>query len=243
MKQTIAVLLLLALAAASLAGCRRKPERQGSVTGEPVTDNSFVREADYPAVLAAAQETGLELEPGLYLTAVQAYTGVYPEDDAGEQVENVAAATLVNFSPLAYKYIEFTVTAGEVSYTFFVSTLPVGGKLTVVEKNKTPFAGASDPEAVVTSVEPFPNQPSMHPEALRLAYGDETVYAENICNEELHNVCVYYKTVNENGYLGGVTFRARLGDIDPERTAKTAAPGLKKNTGKILFVTIGQTAE
>lgn len=242
MKKTIAVFLLLMLAAASFSGCRRGG-KQGSVTAEPVTDNTFVREEDYSAVLAAAQETGLMLETGLYLTAVQAYTGVDPENGDGTYVENVAAATLVNLSPLAYRYLEFTVTANGASYTFFVTTLPVGGKLTVIEKTAAPFAGAENMQAEVTSVEPFPNQPSLYPESLRIAYGEETVYAENISEEPLADVCVYYKTVDENGYLGGITYRVRLGDIDQGETAQSAAPGLRKNAAKIVFATIGQAAD
>lgn len=242
MKKTVAVLLLLMLLTASFSGCRHG-KKQGSVTAEPVSDNTFVREEEYSDVLAAAEKTGLMLETGLYLTSVRAYTGVNPENGDGAYVENVAAATLVNLSPLAYRYLEFTVTADGASYTFFVSTLPVGGKLTVIEKTAAPFAGAENMQAEVTSVEPFPNQPTLYPDSLRIAYAEETVYAENISGEPLSNVCVYYKTVDENGYLGGVTYRVRLGDIEPGQTAQSAAPGLRSSAGKIMFATIGQTAE
>ena len=239
MKKTIAVFLLLVLAASSFSGCRRE-KKLSSVTGEPIADNTFVREEDYSAVLAAAEETGLMLETGLYLTSVKSYTGVNPEKCNGAYVENAAAATLVNLSPLAYRYLEFTVTAGEASYTFFVTTLPVGGKITVIEKHGAAFEGAENMEAEVTSVEPFPNQPSLYPESLRIAYGEETVYVENISDESLKDVCVYYKTVDETGYLGGITYLVRLGDISHGKTVKSAAPGLKKDTGKIVFATIGQ---
>ena len=241
MKKNIAVMLLL-LTALPLTGCSRGEKKQSSVTGAPVTDNTFVREEDYSAVLAAAQ-AGVELETGLYLMSLRSYTGVYPENDAREYVENTAAATLVNLSPVAYRYLEFTVTADEAEYTFFVTTLPVGGRITVAEKNRAPFAGAQNMRARVTSVEPFPNQPSLHPESLRLAYGEETVFAENISGETLRDVCVYYKTVDENGYLGGITYRVRLGDVAAGETARSAAPGLGKTTGKIVFATIGQSEE
>lgn len=231
-------LMLFSLPGLLLAGCKKQEVSPPAPTAAP--DNTFVKEADYPAVLAEAEKTGIMLEEGLYLTALHPYSGVYPEDGSGKTVENVAAADLVNLSAVSYRYLEFTVSAGDTVYTFFVSTLPVGGRLTVAEKNAAPYEALSEPVAAVTSVAAFDSPPSVYPGLVKLSYGDETVRAENLTDHMLQNVSVYYKTVNENGYLGGLTYRVQLGDLGPGAVKTSAAAHLGLRNAKIVFVTLDE---
>ena len=238
-KRSVCVFCFVFTAVLLLSACGRSASSSGG-TGVPARDKTVVLKEEYAAVLADAEKNGVEVESGLYLTRLFAYTGVFPEDTDEKEVTNAAAAELVNLSPVAYRGLEFTVTCGETVYRFFVSALPVGGRLTAVEQSGAALSETRDPAVTVSYADPYADRLSVQAEKLRITYTDETVMVENKTDQPQKNVCVYYKRTDENGYLGGLTFRVRLGDIAAGEIAESLAKFLKPGGSKVVFVTVDE---
>ncbi len=238
-RRSICVIHIIIAAALFLSACGRSASSNGGAA-VPAQDKTVVREAEYAAVLAEAKQKGVEVESGLYLTRLYAYTGVFPEDTDGKEVKNAAAAELVNLSPVAYRGLEFTVTCGKTAYRFFVSALPVGGRLTAVEQSGAALIETQDPAVSVSYADPYAERLSVQTEKLRITYTDGRLTVENKTEQPQKNVCVYYKRTDENGYLGGLTFRVRVGDVAAGKTAESEAKYLKPGGSKVVFVTVDE---
>ncbi len=233
MKKNLICILLLAALALSLAACKK-----GTVV--PAADKTIVARDEVESLRDQAKQSGCEVFDGVYVTELFSYSGVYPENGQKEEADRVAAARLVNLSPVDYKYMEFTLFSGDKTYTFFVSTLLAGAKMTVLEKNAAVYKTAEPVRTCkLTSIEAFEEKPSVCLDIFRIAYADGLLHVENKTKRDVKNVCVYYKNVDENGYFGGITYKVQPGDLPAGESVETVLQdgSLQKNNTRIVFVT------
>ncbi|MBQ7687819.1 MAG: hypothetical protein IJT27_01245 [Clostridia bacterium] len=222
--------IILLFCSAVFFGCR-----QGAVS--PAADKTVVAADEVEALKRLASANGCELFDGLYITELFPFSGRYPEDGSDRETQNTAAVRLVNLSTVSYRYVAFTLTCGEENYSFFISTLLPGAKATVLETDGLPLVNGEISSAEVTAIEAFDQLPSVYLDVFRISYADGALTLENRTDADRKNVCVYYKSVDENGYFGGITYKVAIGDLTPGQSVTLAAEKLSATNSRIVFVT------
>ena len=217
MKPTTALPLLFTIVLMALAGCRPAP---AGPTNAPADDTS-----------AAPPEAGY----GLAVVSIYAYSGPYVEDGSGEPCENVAAAVIQNDSDRAYEYAVVTVQTEHDTYRFQASTLLPGTVMTVLEAEKKPFQAAKQSSVTVETAAEFAAPPTVHLDTLAISYADGVLNVKNLSEETLRNVTVGYKNEDETGFFGGITYRAKAGDVAPGQTVQIPAPHIRKDSSTVVF--------
>ena len=173
----------------------------------------------------------------LYILDVFPYSGGYVEDGSDDPCEDVCAVLLENRSETHYRYLHFTLTTSEDTYTFTATTLFAGARMTVLCEEKTAYSGGDLLAVDFLSVVPFDEPPTVHTDTLRITYTDGFINVKNLTDAALADVYVYYKDTDEAGYLGGITYRAAFGEIAPGETVQKSARNMLQETCRVVFAT------
>ncbi|MBR4728440.1 MAG: hypothetical protein IK080_11190 [Clostridia bacterium] len=170
--------------------------------------------AKTPPQEAETTQPQLQLTKDLAIAELISYSGKFIEDGSDEQVENIAAVRLLNTGETDYQYLEFTVTAGETDYTFVASAVHAGARVTVLSRDRQPYSDAAITGGAVTTQAEYLTPPSLQEDLLEVYVSPGTINLKNKTDRDLPGTfTVYYKNVDENGLLGGITYRASVTGI------------------------------
>jgi predicted small secreted protein len=231
-----ALTALVLTAALVLAGCGRDP----GPGADPISGSDPVPASPDDAIPASSGESsadviGREILPGVTVSDPFSYSGPYVEDGSDDEVESIAAVTLTNRGGTDYRYMEFTVQTPSGVLSFSASSVHAGTATTVLNRNRTPYAAgetAVSAECPV-SVE-YDTPPVLHEELFALKQAPGSFSIENITGGDLPGtVTVYYKSADENGYLGGITFRTVIEGLKAGEEKWNPAGHM----GRVVFVT------
>ena len=150
-------------------------------------------------------------EYGLVIEKMAAYKGLFVEDGTNVNTENVAMLLLENNGDFPVEYTQICVQYGQEQLLFDVSALPVGEKLVVQEKN-----GKAIPDAEMSSAKAMVVQRAemgMSENEVRVTdNGDNTITIENLTDDTISTVRVFYKYYMEEEaiFVGGIAFTVRV---------------------------------
>ena len=223
-----AVIGFAAWAVANAVGAEKQPEdilNSGNIVIEPV---------EAPEIEDKAFMDGL-----VTVEKVGRYAGIFVEDGSDEIVSDVFAITVVNNSDKMLQYAQVVITCGGEEYTFDMSTIPVGARAQVLEKNKKALPeDLSGAQTVLTTVTEFQEAPSTYPEVFELTPFEYSVNIKNISKSDISgDVYVYYKTKVGDLYMGGITYRAKVTDLAAGEEKSAYASHFYGSDSEILFVT------
>ena len=231
--------LLLALTVC-FSGCSGKNSiatpSDGTADGQ-TAQNDTGADAETTANDALPLTDGSLLTEGLYVREVFSYTGAYVEDGKNEPCEDICAVRIENSSKTHYRYLRFSVTTSEDTYTFTATTLFAGARMTVLCEEKAAFAGGDVLSAELLAVTPFDEPPTVHTDTLLITYTEGFINVKNLTEETLSDVYVYFKDTDDYGYLGGITYRTSFGDIPAGETTQCGAVNMHQATGRVVFAT------
>lgn len=94
--------------------------------GNAATDGDPTGDGDAADGDSTAAEPMMALGSGLSLMSVNRYAGAFVEDGSDETVSDVLAITVRNDGDKTVQYAQITLTQGESTYQFSITTLPVG---------------------------------------------------------------------------------------------------------------------
>ena len=223
-----AIIGFAAWAVANAVGAEKQPEdilNSGNIVIEPV---------EAPEIEDKAFMDGL-----VTVEKVGRYAGIFVEDGSDEIVSDVFAITVVNNSDKMLQYAQVVITCGGEEYTFDMSTIPVGARAQVLEKNKKALPeDLSGAQTVLTTVTEFQEAPSTYPEVFELTPFEYSVNIKNISKSDISgDVYVYYKTKVGDLYMGGITYRAKVTDLAAGEEKSAYASHFYGSDSEILFVT------
>lgn len=186
-----------------------------------------------------SEENAYEIYSGVYLIGVSSFSGALPsENPEGERAENIICASVKNTTEKSYQIFDFSLTIDGVQYSFKARTLLAGRKMMLFDEEKKPmpdFSGAF--ECVLTDIAAFESEPSILSDKVKMSYSDSIINVENISDEELKNVFVYYKYISGDYLLGGITYRLSAGEIAPGEIIQLLARYYKPGSSEVVFVT------
>ena len=223
-----AIIGFAAWAVANAVGAEKQPEdilNSGNIVIEPV---------EAPEIEDKAFMDGL-----VTVEKVGRYAGIFVEDGSDEIVSDVFAITVVNNSDKMLQYAQVVITCGGEEYTFDMSTIPVGARAQVLEKDKKALPeDLSGAQTVLTTVTEFQEAPSTYPEVFELTPFEYSVNIKNISKSDISgDVYVYYKTKVGDLYMGGITYRAKVTDLAAGEEKSAYASHFYGSDSEILFVT------
>lgn len=149
------------------------------------------------------------------------FSGAYPEDGTGRQVQDVAAMLVRNDSDKFLDYAMIQCDIGNGSGNFKVTGLPAGASVWVLEQDgKT--VGAEETFKVSDCKDyAFRTDAILDTDLLDVQSNGDTVTVTNISNKTLENICIYYKTVFSDGnFFGGITYMLAFDSLGPDQSAQ-----------------------
>ena len=144
------------------------------------------------------------------------YSGMFVEDGSNANVSDVAMIMVKNQGDYPIEYTQITVEYADQTLSFYISALPVGGRMVVQEKEgkKVPNGEALSATAMVVRRADM----EMSEGVISVTdNGDNTLTVENLTDKTIPTVRVFYKYYmeDEDIYVGGIAFTLRLTRLPP----------------------------
>ena len=238
---TAIVICVLLLAALLLAMFRmeagedssREPDRQPAFP-----ENTCISEAPSNGLSNAAAV--YDLGSGVQIDGFLSYTGAFMEDRTDEVVTDVLAIRVTNHGEEYIQTMDITLTAGETTAEFSLSTLFPGETVVVLEKHRMAYSTAPEfTQVQASNVALFDSHPGMCEDRIEIQCLDGVINVTNISGEDISgDVLIYYKNYVGGMYYGGITYRLRIeGGLKAGEIRQGSAAHFNPDNSTIVFVT------
>ncbi len=243
----IVILLLAALVAMMLLGLRDTETAPAETAAQTAVTETYAPETAETVQTeppAPTQEQGINLGYGLQVTDIGSYTGMYMEDGTDEIVSGVLMLVVENTGEKDIQYAEITMDFGAQQAEFALTTLPVGARVVLLEKNRMQWADTMDDGTVLPmadNVAYFQEPISTMEEKLKIGIMDGAINVTNISGEDIPGtISVYYKNAAADIYYGGITYRIQIqGGLKSGEIRQVMTNHASDTGSRIMFVTIG----
>ena len=245
----IVLLLLVALVTVMLLSLREKEqapvETEAAVIETQMQETEAAVQTEAPATAPAPTELqNFDLGYGLKVTDIGGYTGMYMEDGTDEVVSGVLMLVVENTGEQDIQYAEITMDFEGQQAQFSLTTLPVGSRIVLLEKNRLQWEDSMDDGyvlPVMDNVAPFLEPMSTMEDKLKIGIVDGAINVTNISGEDIPGtISVYYKNAAADIYYGGITYRIQIKDGLKADEIRQVMTNHASDTGsQIMFVTVG----
>ena len=217
--------------------------QEDTVPQEQTPEEPEATESQQSAGTEAPQSVdGLDLGSGVILTDYLPYTGAFMEDRTDEVVSDVLGIKITNTGEEYVQAMDITLTDGDVTAEFSLSTLFPGQTVVVLEKNRMAYTGAPEFTGFeIGSVALFAGDPGMAEDKIKIQCLDGVINITNISEEDITgDILVYYKNCIGGIYYGGITYRLRVeGGLKAGEIRQGSAAHFKTNNSTVVFATCG----
>ncbi len=190
-----------------------------------------------PAAAASVLDE-YRLNSDLTIERAVSWSGSYVEDGTDEAVSGVFALVLKNTSSRTLQYAELTVTCGNETYRFTLSTVPAGQSVLVQEAGRKPMPeDLTDAAAELTLYTDFSETPDLCPDVFEVYVDGNQITVKNKGNQDAGDVYVYYKTFADDQYLGGITYRAKIDRIAGGESGSITPTHYHDGSSRLMFIT------
>ena len=152
------------------------------------------------------------------ILSIGQYEGKFIEDGSDAKKDNVLAMVIKNTSDEVIDYCEMTFKIRGKSNTikFKITNLKPGASTLVMESTGEVEFNENNTYIYSDSVNNTVESMSLMEPQVKITTKDGKITIENISEEDLNTVYVYYKTISSGGsYLGGITYRAKFDNVKP----------------------------
>lgn len=188
------------------------------------------------------EETGISFpcqipEYDLTIEKMAPYAGMFVEDGTNATTENVAMLLVKNEGAFPVEYTQIRVMWEQEEYLFDISALPAGQRLVVQEKT-----GKSLPEGQATAATALvvqrANMEMSEGKVKVTDNGNNTLTIENLTEETISTVRVFYKYYmeNEDVFVGGIAFTVRLSRLGGGAKVTIQPAHYTSQTSRVVMV-------
>ena len=179
------------------------------------------------------------LGDNLYITDIGNYTGAYMEDGSDEVVSNVLMVVLKNEGKAALQLARIKLEYADFTANFEVTNLPAGQSVVLLEKNRHAYVSDNYHRATAENVVFFQEPMSLQEEKVKLTGSKGSIVVENLTDEPLGEIYIYYKNSAVDLFYGGITYRARVdAGLKPGKNTTVMTNHYNPNACTILNVQI-----
>ncbi|MBE6924447.1 MAG: hypothetical protein E7466_04315 [Ruminococcaceae bacterium] len=188
----------LVLAALLLAGCN--PD-----TPEPT-----------PTAADTQQRPGQAIGEGLVFVEYSSFSGAFPEDGSGRKVSGVAAMLIRNDSGRFLDHVLVDCKIGSSNGTFKVTGLAPKASVWVLEQSGRQITAEDTFHVTGIRDWAFRDTYTSATDQLKVTTNNGMVTVQNLSENPLHNVCIYYKNLHTDGnFFGGITYLLSFDALEP----------------------------
>ena len=174
---------------------------------------------------------------GLMFSDVFLYAGPYVEDGSNEEVNNVAAIRVANRSDQLIQYAELTVSTGAGDLHFTCTTLLPEQTVLLLEQDRHACTGAAVNAVKIDSKTYFSEPPTLYPDTFSVSVNGHVMTLSNISDQPVPgDIYVYFKRCDEQGYVGGITYRVHFADLAAGAQVSKSSQNLSADNCEILFI-------
>lgn len=219
----IGVLVLIAVIAISVAFFADNNEEPHE-SGQPIDSFSTI-----------------DIGSGIQLTGLSVVSVDFPEDGSGKHLDSVLSATFVNHGEKTLQYAKVNVAIDGKTYTFDISTLPVGKTVRAFDLNKQSVPEQiEDINSIAATAQHlafFAEEPTVHSDKFQITANDSYITVKNISGEDITGeISVFFKNKSGNAYFGGITYRVRVSGLKAGEELSGYSSHASQNNSEIMFV-------
>lgn len=224
-------------------------------------DSMEQNHADMPTIsqntdeMDAAEQTETEPEEddghtvnlgyGIYVTDVGPYNGIFMEDGSDELLSDILMIIVKNNGDRDIQLAEISMDIGEQQAQFSLTSLPVGRKMVLLEKNRMSWDETVDYDAMypmVDNIAYFQEPVSRQEDRFQIDILDGMLNITNISGKDITgNIVVYYKNAEDDLYYGGITYRVTLeGGLKDKEIRQVLTNHASESGTEIVFVTVAE---
>lgn len=200
MNRNIFALVLTGTMLLTMTACSEKKT-------EPSTNTQPTAITEYP--LGDQTQTAF-LGNHLYITDMGKYTGIYMEDGSDEFVSDVMMVILKNEGESALQLARINLQYSDFTANFEVTNLPAGESVVLLEKNRHAYVEESYIRATVENLTFFQEAMSLREDQVKLSGVNGAITVENLTDQVMGDIYVYYKNSATDLFYGGITYRAKV---------------------------------
>lgn len=173
----------------------------------------------------------------IVIEGIGQYTGPFVEDGSDEPTANVLAIVIKNNSDTVIEFAELTFRVNSTeSAVFQMSTIPAGKSAVVLEKDAREYR-ADDRMDFGDKLYAKKDSLSLMEDRVAVSAEEGVLTVTNLTQENLGTVYVRYKTrINDQYYLGGITYSCRVENVDAGQTADKETRHFNTGESQILMV-------
>ena len=204
---------------------------------ENVTENVTEGPTEEPSELPIPE--GIDLGSGLVITEVGSYSGSYVEDGSDEQVSDVLMIQVYNYGTAPVQYAEISLTVGNKTANFTLTTLPVGESMMVLESSRMAFDKKAEyTEGEARNVARFQTPMSLCQDKIQIQSMEGALNIKNVSGQDIAgDVFIYYKNVSDGVLFGGITYRVRIAGGMKAGEVRQVISNHYTGSSRLMFVT------
>ena len=178
----------------------------------------------------------------LCLSNFRAVTGSFPEDGSDAACDDMFAITVDNQNDQALQYAVLELEREGTVYQFDLTTIPSGARCTIYEKNGASYPGDGEWKASIAKMAWFEEGFDLHMDKLGIRTADKIIELTNNTDEPISGpIYVYYKTLRDGVFDGGITYRCSVQDgLAPGESYSIMTKHYSQAESRLMFITYVQ---
>ena len=214
----------------------RTPDGLGTATGD------FAQIGKPDIQLGGLQNMQTDLGKNLKIMDVGSYTGIYMEDGSDEVVSRVLMIVVKNAGEKTVQYGQISLTDGNVTANFTVTTLPPGESVVLLEQSRMSYDdGKKLDRASASAVAFLDAEPDLCEDQLKIQSLDGAMNITNISGKDItDDIVIYYKNAAADLLYGGITYRVTIrGGLRADEVRQISVSHFSATGSRVMFITIG----
>lgn len=171
--------------------------------------------------------------------SIGSYSGKFIEDGSDKKVENLLAMVIKNTSEETIEYgkIIFKIPGQNAGVVFQFSNLKPGSSALVLESTGKINFNEDEKYIYLDSKIETTDEMSLMSQDIKVSAKEKEITVENLTENNLNTVYVYYKTVDKGGcYLGGITYRVKLEKVTAGKTVSDKTIHFSPKNSEIIMI-------
>lgn len=184
----------------------------------------------------------IDLGQGLSVTEMISAAGVFPEDGQNTVLPDMFCITVKNSSERTLQLAQVKLTVNGEEYLFQLSTLPGGASVRAYEINRK--AAPTDIQSFRSEcvfAQFFETEPSIPEGELEISVTHKGIRVKNLTDRDINrDIFLYYKSIQNDTYVGGITYRVKLSGLKAGDEATVYADHATETYTRVMFVEYGE---
>ena len=212
---------------------------EGYTPGESLASDDLYGDNDEDTIVGGINLPYSLPYKNMEIISIGKYSGKFIEDGSDSNKDNVLAIIVKNTSEEVIDYGEINMKISGKSGTikFELTNLKPGSCALIMESSGNVEFNPEDKYIYLSSKNNMLSELSTMDSQIDIITEDKKITVENLSEESLNTVYVYYKTISPgNCYLGGITYRAKFENIESGKSVSVDTLHFYNSNSEILKV-------